>query len=336
MKVMLLNPQTIDASIGDLPCAAFREFEHIARRSRSSNFAVTLKAEEADLILAPIQFNGFGLFFRKLRDSVFYRRYQSRVYVYCPDDNVYPSIPGVYPSVSHEFVQANWARAGHYLSSHIHKFDFPAAPVVEKDIECSFAGSTYTHAIRREIAALGDQGVTVFDASASAQTPWYSRATTQVEDARMRFREILERSLFTICPRGEAPSSIRLFEAMQASCVPIIVSDAQVLPQGPQWEACCIRVPESEVSRIPEHVAAYREHASQMGAAARREWEAYFAPESGFETICRAVESIHVSMEADRVQREREIAIRKYGKLANLRALCRDWKTRLQGAERKK
>ncbi len=333
MKVMLLNPQAIDAGIGDLPCAAFREFEHIARCSRNSHFALTLQAEEADLILAPIQFNGYGLFFRKLRQSAFYRHHQSRVYVYCPDDNVYPSIPGVYPSVSHDFVKANWARAGHYLSSHIHKFDFRAVPVVEKDIECSFAGSTYTHAIRREIAALGNQGVTVFDASASAQTPWYSQASTQVEDARMRFREILERSRFTICPRGEAPSSIRLFEAMQASCVPIIVSDAQVLPHGPQWESCSIRVPESEVTRIPEHIAAFRERASQMGTAARQEWERYFAPETGFETICRALESIHASLEPNRVQRERGIAFRKYGKLNNLRALCRDWKSRLQATD---
>ena len=68
---------------------------------------------------------------------------------------------------------------------------------------------------------------------------------------KFRYLDFLRKTKFVLCPRGYGLGSCKLFEAMKAGRVPVIMSDRYVLPEGPDWSACSVRIRENEIERIP-------------------------------------------------------------------------------------
>jgi len=97
---------------------------------------------------------------------------------------------------------------------------------------------------------------------------------------KREFAESLRNARFILCPRGNGVGTIRLFEAMQAGRVPVIISDDYVLPNGVDWKSCAIVVRESEAGKIPEILAARESDWETMAALARRSWEQHFSQAS--------------------------------------------------------
>lgn len=95
----------------------------------------------------------------------------------------------------------------------------------------------------------------------------------------------MSNSRFVLCPRGKGTSSIRLYEALASGCVPVILSDQWVAPEGPAWESFSIRWPESDaaglVATLEERDARWQE----MGRAARAAYDQFFAPEVAFHRL---------------------------------------------------
>lgn len=70
-----------------------------------------------------------------------------------------------------------------------------------------------------------------------------------------KYKELLEKSEFALCPRGYGYTSFRLFEAMALNCIPIYIwEDKKVLPYEDQinWEDFCIIVHTKDLKKIPE------------------------------------------------------------------------------------
>jgi hypothetical protein len=91
-----------------------------------------------------------------------------------------------------------------------------------------------------------------------------------------RFAEVLRASKSVLCPRGNGASSIRLFEAMQLGVAPMIISNAWVLPEGPDWSACALRVAESRIGELEAILTAREADAAAIGAHARRAFHDHF------------------------------------------------------------
>lgn len=87
----------------------------------------------------------------------------------------------------------------------------------------------------------------------------------------------LIRSRFILCPRGNGVASIRLFETMQAGRIPVIISDAYVLPEGIDWPNCSIRVREREIADIPRILRGRDADSERLATNARRAWEEQFS-----------------------------------------------------------
>lgn len=64
--------------------------------------------------------------------------------------------------------------------------------------------------------------------------------------ASAEFRDVLEKSLFSLCPSGSGPNSIRLWESIGAGSIPVILADSW-LPPGNEalWREAAIFVPET-------------------------------------------------------------------------------------------
>lgn len=105
---------------------------------------------------------------------------------------------------------------------------------------------------------------------------YYARDQSEM-DSQREYADFLRKTKFILCPRGMGLSSYRLFETMQAGRVPVIISDRFVLPSGPDWDDCSIRVAERDIASIPEIVDAYLEKWPEMARRSRQAWLDYFS-----------------------------------------------------------
>lgn len=98
----------------------------------------------------------------------------------------------------------------------------------EREYTFSFMGSFNTHPVRRKIYEhLGKrEDCLVVDTGA-----WHFENPTDAQQHNRReYIQLLGNTKYSLCPRGTGPSSIRIWEAMAMSSIPIIVSDFLQMP----------------------------------------------------------------------------------------------------------
>lgn len=95
------------------------------------------------------------------------------------------------------------------------------------------------------------------------------------------YADVLRRSVFSLCPSGSGPNSIRLWESLGFGAIPVLMSDTLRLPGGDsEWEHAVVRVPETEaaVKALPGRLSGLAQdpqRLSEMRAACRRLWQRY-------------------------------------------------------------
>jgi len=61
------------------------------------------------------------------------------------------------------------------------------------------------------------------------------------------YDNVLSRSLFTLCPSGSGPNSIRFWEALMFGSIPVLLSDKLHLPEPQEgWDKVMIQIPEMQ------------------------------------------------------------------------------------------
>jgi len=76
--------------------------------------------------------------------------------------------------------------------------------------------------------------------------------------ASIEFQDILSRSIFSLCPSGSGPNSIRLWESIGMGTIPVILSDSYLPPGNMKlWEEAAIFCPETKdaVRSLPDILA---------------------------------------------------------------------------------
>lgn len=220
---------------------------------------------------------------RTLREHPLVRDYRQKVLVYNERDDPWCILPGLYCSMPASHFDDRVQRACAYYKGV--SFDTAVNVETEPDLLFSFLGS-YSHPIRRKIFKLDHPRAVVEN---TAGFLFYDRSDAAAYDRqKAHYQTILFRSKFVVCPRGAGAASIRLFETMAAGRVPVIISDQWVPPQGLDWEACSIRVRESDIASIPRILEASETRYPQMSAAVRAAHEAWFAPKVIFHRMIEA------------------------------------------------
>jgi hypothetical protein len=188
-------------------------------------------------------------------------------FVFSESDWPFAYIPGLYCSLAKPLP---WAFSWSYL---LDESETRVGLDGDQPYLFSFIGRVATHPVRRKVLELDSPGTPCLDIScADLRFPGWDYARS--------FSHILSRSRFILCPRGIGASSIRIFEAMRAGRVPVIVSDAWIEPPVGDWSRFSIRVAEDAVARIPQICERHLDSAASMGDLARRTYDAYFSPET--------------------------------------------------------
>ncbi len=207
-------------------------------------------------------------------------------------------LPGLYPACTRFWKSTGWTLPAHYRNDHLPRWDFSASELeADRDLLFSFIGEFRNHPVRGAISRIRHARSVIEDASPAGRR-WWDRSWEEQVPFKQRFREHLLRSKFVLCPRGVVASSIRLFEAMEAGAAPVLIADGLILPEGPNWDEFTIFVREKDVDSIPVVLEKLEPRAAELGAAARRAWEAHFSPTRSFPSLVRWATEIRDNMAA--------------------------------------
>ena len=283
-KVFLTSATDPDDKHGRL------ELGFLKRSAANDRFGVhstTDDPETADLILFVEREYAVGDQLQGVRDHSIYNNFHKKCFVVNPRYKNAPWIPGVYASIRQPWYDRSCLRSGHYAEVQENACFQDKGPIQGDAYLYSFRGKLGTAPVRKEMASLAHPRGRIEDTSDQNVT---SMMRTKAQSDRLQsyqesYAKLVSQSVFVLCPRGAGPSSLRLFETMLMGRVPVIISDYWVPPEGPDWNAFSIRVPESDVSKIPAILEDRQHDAPEMARRARQAWEAWFSPVVTFHRV---------------------------------------------------
>ena len=103
----------------------------------------------------------------------------------------------------------------------------------------------------------------------------------QLDSNAEEYRQLLSDTIFSLCPSGSGPNSIRLWESLGFGCIPVIIADTLKLPgELREWEQAAVFVREEEatISALPitlKHLAENFDRLQCAVEAGQELWKKY-------------------------------------------------------------
>lgn len=252
---------------------------------QTDEIQITQDSHDATIIL----FMGSGIARRSyfsanhLKQHPLYKSYPNRCFIWCTEDKPLDYLPGLYTSLPNRFFKPNKHKAFTYCQ--IPTSNISVSERVNKDIFYNFVGGI-TSDIRHRLISVNHGSDTLVKERLN-----FNHGNPASDFDKKFFAEILQRSYFTLCPRGVGASSYRIFEAMRFGSVPVFISDELVLPDGPDWSKCSVRIPEREIYSIRK-ILENQTEALQMGERAKYYYDLYFSEKNFLTNIVRLISMI--------------------------------------------
>lgn len=278
-KVLLASLAPEDDPTWPFP---YDPLNHMRESAAADVFGVhqtTDNPDEADLILFIENCDPIRHYF-EARNHPYFKAHRERCFMYSREDWPVPFLPGIYTSLSKKWYDPTRMRAGMYLRVLEDGFITYRPDFEERDYLYSFIGKTNTHPTRPEIMGLNHPRQYLMDTT--PLWPYGDLSDAERKEMEDRYVEVGLRSKFILCPRGIGTSSIRLFESLRMGRAPVILADDWVEPDGPDWDSFSIRIPERDVTRIPEILESHEPRAEVLGLRARQAWVQWFSKQALF------------------------------------------------------
>lgn len=242
---------------------------------------------EADAIVFVENTQFTDILFEKLLNHPLVKAYPEKVYMFNEMDRSWPILRGLYCSLSTKLATYSGQAAFPYINICNDNIQNIHSQVAVHRWLYSFVGSS-SHSVRKPVLKLNDDRALIVDTSDFCV---WNHAQTSKFDFQKTYFESVAGSKFVLCPRGIGPSSLRLFETMEAGRVPVIISDDWMAPKHVDWNFA-VRIPEWETASIPNRLRQLENEWEDRSNAARAAWEKSYAPEQMFNTFATSVESI--------------------------------------------
>lgn len=282
---------------------AWRHQEEMLREHFPQNdpaFALTDDPAKADLIfignLRPEQQH------RKLRENPLLRRFAKKCFVLFEGDEPVRFAQGILTSLTKEHANLGRFRSGSYFLYHA---DFknpfverwyaernarPFPPPTKRYLAC-FSGRACIP-LRERLLNLAWRRPDVFIRDTTHSFDNFTHNPMGKNPAREAYFTVSLRSKFMLCPRGDGAASIRFFEAMQLGVAPVLISDDWVLPEGPDWSRCMLRIREDELDSLETTLERHEDEAAEIGREAQCAYENYFHGEAYVRYLIDSARSI--------------------------------------------
>lgn len=158
------------------------------------------------------------------------------------------------------------------------KMGLEILPVEQKTIFASFKGAHMKHYISdirlrlKELARLDGYVIEVNDLWHFNKMIYDYQATNKEvckneaeRESVTTYNQLLSKSLFSLCPAGAGPNTLRLWESLGAGSIPVVISDLYEPPQpfcesksnplNLTWKDACISIKEKDLHSLPQLLA---------------------------------------------------------------------------------
>lgn len=300
IRVHLLAPPSDGGSADDRHRQA--DFRIVARSAAlgAEGFQRVDDPDQADVLLF---IGSADPLHRDVRRHPLSRRHPRRVVLYSSADWLIPWLPGLYPGLPRSRHNPHRTRSAHYLRWSDQSSITPSDPETAASLLFGFSGDSGTAPLRRRVLALRHPRALLRDTHADPGRG-FGQQPHIYHHYRDRYNADLAAVRFVLCPRGQAPATMRLFEAMKAARVPVLIADDWLPPAGPDWGRFLLRVPERRLEQLIPLLERHEAQAAAMGREARRAWEQWFAPEVSFPVLsAAAAELVAGSWPRERLER---------------------------------
>jgi hypothetical protein len=308
-------------------------------RGRTTRHEMVDQPDSADAILltdigAAASHARFGRRSSRLLLHPLVRRYRQRCFVYHEQDVPRPYLPGLYaymewfPGVEDH---AAAVAPAENLEMAPNRYIDDSPPPEARDLLFAFMGRN-CHPARDRLLGVGRGRGDIVVLDTARRYDHYS--ADPEASGQQAFVQALRRSRWAICPRGWSTASRRLFEAMRLGIAPVVVSDGWLPPRGPDWEACVLWIPGSDVSDLVSILERREGDWRAIGRAARAAYEEYFSPGAVFDHALAELERLAsrwraTSMSGAARRQWVELACHAIGftspAIARARRRCRTW-----------
>jgi len=278
MKLLLTSAYPSHPSLDTLLAAA--------ERSIIDTHVLCDDPSEADAILFVENTQFDDVLLKSLMNHDYMKLYADKVFMYNEMDKPWDILPGLYTCMPRKHINTERHRSFPYLYMPNEYISFIDRSV-EKTWLYSFMGSM-SHYCRRPIMNLKHPRGNVQDTS---DFNVWNTEPDEMERRGKAYANVLAASQFVLCPRGIGSSSIRLYETLEAGCVPVIISDEWVPPPETDW-SFAIQVEERRISSVPGLLQSMEGESEDRGQLARQAWSDSYAPETLFNTTGNAMESL--------------------------------------------
>jgi Exostosin family len=255
------------------------EIDSLVRLDRFGQHVVVDAPAEAEIILfldAHQHPNDWRM--HALRTHSYVREFPGRVFVYDERDAPRDLLPGAYVSMPRTRFNVRRHRAAGYYKL---RNDTRGMRDTDPDLLFSFQGRR-SGAVRNEVLSLQCSRALVEDTS---HYDAFADSLSEASEMRARYCEVIGRSKFVLCPRGAGTSSFRLFEALAAGRVPVVLSDDWVEPRGIDWTSCSVRIAERDAAEVPQRLESIEQSWPVLSAAARTAYDEMFGPTVWFHRV---------------------------------------------------
>jgi hypothetical protein len=262
-------------------------------RTSIENVEFTSSPELSDFIIV-IGFDNRNQF-QALRENHVWQKYPWKSFGIFEGDSAPRYLHGLYCGIPKKW---NFAKrfSGLAYTWHQQQFPNPVPPFsnickTEKDFLFAYIGRN-SNSLRRRLVATCQNIAAVHVEDSSDNYNHFSNSSESRFERQTHYWDIMSRAKFAICPVGAAPSSVRLFEMMEAGIAPVVISDQWVEPFGPQWDKFCLKIPESRIRYIHSIVSEIEPEFEVRGRLARLAWEKWFAPERYWDFMMASIRDI--------------------------------------------
>jgi Exostosin family len=282
---------------------AWRHQEEIIRAHfprHDSSVILTEDPADADVILVGNirSENNWG----NLRSCQLVRRFPAKSFVIHDGDEIPRYCQGIQTSLTRSPWNLGRFRSGSYFlfhpdfkNPHIERWftegRLSSTPPPSKQYLASFSGRNCLP-LRERLLTLKWQRDDVLIRDTTRSFDNFTHQPLGKGPAQEAYFNVAIRSKFILCPRGNGAASIRFFEAMQLGVAPVLISDNWVLPEGPDWDKCMLRIPERELGRLEEILLRHEADAATLGAAAQQAYAKHFHGEAYVRFLVDAARSI--------------------------------------------
>ena len=294
-------------------------FRRLAASDRFKAHEIVEDADQADIILfADSRCDNDDWRLPKLRRHSLVRGFREKTFVYNEADQPWRALPGVYVGMPRRHFAKSRQRSCPYIDANNRYIAVEAACGVTPDRLFSFVGRR-CHWTRDVIVRISHPRGHIEDTSG---LNFFGGFDQHIETRRKTYAETILRSKFILCPRGAGVTSFRLYEAIQAGRVPVVLGDDWVPPEGPDWGSFILRVPEINVGNVIDIIERNESRFPEMSAAALMAWKKWFAPDVLFHRMVESCAEILRSRVLSEGVAAR-LPSRRYGRLW-LKHMCAD------------